>query len=112
MIPRAEKATKKNCNWWNIKLSSWNQQSLNLKQIHNFEIQGNSEEKLVESELSHKISKLSLENIYGDLEPVRDERQVQKTLPLKDEADVLWMFEELLKRKWSTMDELYKLDYV
>lgn len=99
MIPKTGKATGKNCNMWNIKPSSWNQQSLNLKEIHNFEIQGSSEETHFESEFLYQMSRLSLENINGDLEPFKAERQVHGTLLLKDKADVFGMLDGFLKRK-------------
>lgn len=45
------------------------------------------------------MSRLFLKNIHGDLETLRDERQVHETLPLKDEANILETNESKLDQR-------------
>ena len=83
---RAAKASGKYRHWWNIKYLSGNEQSLNLEQIYDFEIQQNIRH---ESDLLQQLSRLSLKNIPTDTEPSQDENQIHETLLAKNKYDIL-----------------------
>ena len=79
---------------------SGNEQSLNLEQIYDFEIQQKISK---ESDLLQKMSRLSLENIPTDTEASQDENQIHETLLVKNKYDIL-------KTKQVELDQWKKED--
>ena len=83
---RAAKALGKNRHWWNIKNISGNEQSLNLQQMYDFEMQQNINP---QPDLLQQMSRLSLKNIPTDTETSQEKNQIHKTLLVKNKFDNL-----------------------
>ena len=83
---RAAKALGKNRHWWNIKNTSGNEQSLNLQQMYDFEMQQKINP---QPDLLQQMSRLSLKNIPTDTETSQEKEQIHKTLLVKNKFDNL-----------------------
>ena len=81
---KVTKALGKNRHWWNIKNIKSNEESLNLEQIYDFEIQQNISP---QPDLLQQMPRLSLENVPTDTKTSQEKKQIHKTLLLKNKFD-------------------------